>query len=75
MSNSKIRWSSIAEPETPPAARVYMWYDEADQIFKIKRDDGIAEPLVGGSIVTNTVTLKCLVRNITGATIPKKSVV
>lgn len=75
MSNSKIRWSSIAEPETPPAARVFMWYDEADQIFKIKRDDGIAEPLVGGSIVTNTVTLKCLVRNITGATIPKKSAV
>ena len=75
MSDSKIRWSSIAEPETPPAARVFMWYDEGDQIFKIKRDDGIAEPLVGGSIVTNTVTLKCLVRNITGATIPKKSVV
>ena len=75
MSNSKIRWSSIAEPETPPAARVYMWYDEGDQIFKIKRDDGVAEPLIGGSIVTNTVTLKCLVRNITGATIPKKSAV
>lgn len=75
MSNSKIRWSSIAEPETPPAARVFMWYDESDQIFKIKRDDGVAEPLVGGSIVTNTVTLKCLVRNITGATIPKKSAV
>lgn len=75
MSNSKIRWSSIAEPETPPAARVYMWYDESDQIFKIKRDDGVAEPLIGGSIVTNTVTLKCLVRNITGATIPKKSAV
>jgi hypothetical protein len=75
MSNSKIRWSSIAEPETPPAARVFMWYDETDQIFKIKRDDGVAEPLVGGSIVTNTTTLKCLVRNITGATIPKKSAV
>jgi hypothetical protein len=75
MSNSKIRWSSIAEPETPPAARVFMWYDEGDQIFKIKRDDGVAEPLIGGSIVTNTVTLKCLVRNITGATIPKKSAV
>jgi hypothetical protein len=75
MSNSKIRWSSIAEPETPPAARVYMWYDESDQIFKIKRDDGVAEPLIGGSIVTNTITLKCLVRNITGATIPKKSAV
>ena len=75
MSDSKIRWSSIAEPETPPAARVFMWYDEGDQIFKIKRDDGIAEPLIGGSIVTNTVTLKCLVRNITGATIPKKSAV
>ena len=75
MSDSKIRWSSIAEPETPPAARVFMWYDETDQIFKIKRDDGVAEPLVGGSIVTNTTTLKCLVRNITGATIPKKSAV
>lgn len=75
MSDSKIRWSSIAEPETPPAARVYMWYDLTDQIFKIKRDDGIAEPLVGGSIITNTVTLKCQVRNITGATIPKRSVV
>ena len=75
MSDSKIRWSSIAEPETPPAARVFMWYDETDQIFKIKRDDGITEPLVGGSIVTNTTTLKCLVRNITGATIPKKSAV
>ena len=75
MSDSKIRWSSIAEPETPPAARVFMWYDEGDQIFKIKRDDGIAEPLIGGSIVTNTTTLKCLVRNITGATIPKKSAV
>ena len=75
MSDSKIRWSSIAEPETPPAARVFMWYDEGEQIFKIKRDDGIAEPLIGGSIVTNTTTLKCLVRNITGATIPKKSAV
>jgi hypothetical protein len=75
MSDSKIRWSSIAEPETPPAARVFMWYDETDQIFKIKRDDGVAEPLVGGSIVTNTITLKCLVRNVTGATIPKKSAV
>lgn len=75
MSDSKIRWSSIAEPETPPAARVFMWYDLDDQIFKIKRDDGVAEPLVGGSIVTNTTTLKCLVRNITGATIPKKSAV
>lgn len=75
MSDSKIRWSSVVEPETPPAARVYMWYDETDQIFKIKRDDGIAEPLVGGSIVANTTTLKCLVRNISGATIPKKSVV
>jgi hypothetical protein len=75
MSDSKIRWSSIAEPETPPAARVFMWYDEGEQIFKIKRDDGVAEPLVGGSIVTNTTTLKCLVRNITGATIPKKSAV
>lgn len=75
MSDSKIRWSSIAEPETPPAARVFMWYDEDDQIFKIKRDDGVAEPLVGGSIVANTTTLKCLVRNITGATIPKRSVV
>ena len=75
MSDSKIRWSSIAEPETPPAARVFMWYDEGDQIFKIKRDDGVAEPLIGGSIVTNTTTLKCLVRNITGATIPKKSAV
>ena len=75
MSDSKIRWSSIAEPETPPAARVFMWYDLDDQIFKIKRDDGVAEPLVGGSIVANTTTLKCLVRNITGATIPKKSAV
>ena len=75
MSDSKIRWSSIAEPETPPAARVFMWYDEGEQIFKIKRDDGVAEPLVGGSIVTNTRTLKCLVRNVTGATIPKKSAV
>jgi hypothetical protein len=75
MSDSKIRWSSIAEPETPPAARVFMWYDEGEQIFKIKRDDGVAEPLIGGSIVTNTTTLKCLVRNITGATIPKKSAV
>lgn len=75
MSDSKIRWSSIAEPETPPAARVFMWYDLDDQIFKIKRDDGVAEPLIGGSIVTNTTTLKCLVRNITGATIPKKSAV
>jgi hypothetical protein len=75
MSDSKIRWSSIPEPETPPAARVFMWYDEGEQIFKIKRDDGVAEPLIGGSIVTNTTTLKCLVRNITGATIPKKSAV
>jgi hypothetical protein len=75
MSDSKIRWSSIAEPETPPAARVFMWYDEGEQIFKIKRDDGVAEPLIGGSIVTNTTTLKCLVRNVTGATIPKKSAV
>lgn len=49
MSDSKIRWSSIAEPETPPANRVFMWYDDADQIFKIKRDDGSVEPLVGGS--------------------------
>lgn len=75
MSDSKIRWSSIAAPETPPAARVFMWYDLDDQIFKIKRDDGVAEPLVGGSIVANTTTLKCLVRNITGATILKKSAV
>jgi hypothetical protein len=52
-----------------------MWYDEGEQIFKIKRDDGVAEPLIGGSIVTNTTTLKCLVRNVTGATIPKKSAV
>jgi hypothetical protein len=56
MSDSKIRWSSIAEPETPPAARVFMWYDEGDQIFKIKRDDGIAEPLVGGNINLNSLS-------------------
>lgn len=75
MSDSKIRFNGIQEPETPAANRVYLWYDEDDQIFKIKRDDGVAEPLIGGSIIANTEKLLCVVRNQTGATLPKKTVV
>jgi hypothetical protein len=75
MSDSKIRFNGIQEPETPAANRVYLWYDEDDQIFKIKRDNGVAEPLVGGTIVANTEKLLCVVRNQTGATLPKKTVV
>lgn len=75
MSNSKIRFNGIQEPETPAANRVYLWYDEDDQIFKIKRDNGVAEPLTGGTIVANTEKLLCVVRNQTGATLPKKTVV
>lgn len=75
MSDSKIRFNAIPEPVTPAANRVWLWYDEDDQIFKIKRDDGIAQPLVGGTIVANTEKLLCVVRNQTGATLPKKTVV
>lgn len=75
MSDSKIRFNAIQEPVTPAANRVWLWYDEDDQIFKIKRDNGIAEPLVGGTIVANTEKLLCVVRNQTGATLPKKTVV
>ena len=75
MASSKIRFAAITAPETPPADRVWMWYDQDDQIFKVMRDDGIAEPLVGGSIVANTEKLLCVVRNITGATIPKGTIV
>ena len=75
MSDSKIRFNAIPEPVTPAANRVWLWYDEDDQIFKIKRDDGIAQPLVGGEIVANTEKLLCVVRNQTGATLPKKTVV
>lgn len=75
MAESKIRFNAVMEPETPAANRIYLWYDETDQIFKIKRDDGIAEPLVGGTIVANTEKLLCVVRNQTGATLPKKTVV
>jgi hypothetical protein len=75
MSDSKIRFNGIQEPETPAANRVYLWYDEDDQIFKIKRDNGVAEPLVGGTIVANTEKLLCVVRNQTGATLTKKTVV
>jgi hypothetical protein len=75
MSNSKIRWTAIPEPESPPSNRVMMWYDEDDQIFKIKRDNGVAEALAGGTIVANTEKLLCVVRNQTGFTIPKKTAV
>lgn len=75
MSDSKIRFVAIPEPVTPAANRVWLWYDEDDQIFKIKRDDGIAQPLVGGEIVANTEKLLCVVRNQTGATLTKKTVV
>lgn len=75
MSDSKIRFNAIPEPVTPAANRVWLWYDEDDQIFKIKRDDGIAQPLVGGTIVANTEKLLCVVRNQTGATLTKKTVV
>jgi len=75
MSDSKIRFNAIPEPVTPAANRVWLWYDEDDQIFKIKRDNGVAEPLVGGTIVANTEKLLCVVRNQTGETIPKKTVV
>lgn len=72
---SKIRFLAITQPDTPPANKVWLWYDETDQIFKIMRDDGIAQPLVGGSIVANTEKLLCVVRNQTGATLSKKTVV
>jgi hypothetical protein len=72
---SKIRFLAVTQPDTPPANRVYLWYDEDDQIFKIMRDNGIAEPLSGGTIVANTEKLLCVVRNQTGATLTKKTVV
>lgn len=75
MASSKIRFAAITAPETPPADRVWMWYDQDDQIFKVMRDDGVAEPLVGGTIVANTEKLLCVVRNITGATISKGTIV
>ena len=75
MSDSKIRFNAIPEPVTPAANRVWLWYDEDDQIFKIKRDNGVAEPLTGGTIVANTEKLLCVVRNQTGATLTKKTVV
>jgi hypothetical protein len=56
MSDSKIRFNAIQEPVTPAANRVWLWYDEDDQIFKIKRDNGIAEPLVGGSVNLNSLS-------------------
>lgn len=48
MADSKIRWSESTEPETPPSGRVYMWYDDAEKIFKIKKDDGTVETLGSG---------------------------
>ena len=73
---SKIRFGAIPQPETPPANRVFLWYDEDDQIFKIKRDDGIAEPLAATAPPsTEALTLLCVVRNQTGVTIPAGSVV
>jgi hypothetical protein len=73
---SKIRFLAVTQPDTPPANRVYLWYDEDAQIFKIMRDDGIAEPLAGTAPPsTEALTLLCVVRNQTGVTIPAKSVV
>lgn len=48
MADSKIRWSESTEPETPPSARVYMWYDETEKVFKLKKDDGSVETLGSG---------------------------
>lgn len=73
---SKIRFLAIPQPETPPANRVYLWYDEGDQVFKIMRDDGIAEPLAGTAPPSSeALTLLCVARNQTGVTIPKKTAV
>lgn len=48
MADSKIRWSESTEPETPPSGRVFMWYDEVEKTFKIKKDDGTVETLGSG---------------------------
>lgn len=73
---SKIRFLAIPQPDTPPANRVYLWYDEDDQIFKMMRDNGIAEPLSGGAAPSTTAeTVQCVGRNQTGSTLPKKTVV
>lgn len=73
---SKIRFLAIPQPETPPANRVYLWYDEDDQIFKLMRDNGIAQPLTGVAPPSTTAeTLLCVGRNQTGSTLLKKTVV
>lgn len=73
---SKIRFLAIPQPDTPPANRVYLWYDEDDQIFKIMRDNGVAEALGGGAAPSTTAeTLLCVGRNQTGSTLSKKTVV
>ena len=48
MADSRIRWSESTEPEVPPSGRVFMWYDESEKAFKIKKDDGTVETLGSG---------------------------
>jgi hypothetical protein len=55
MADSRIRWSESTEPEVPPLGRVFMWYDESEKAFKIKKDDGTVETLGSGGGGSTTV--------------------
>jgi hypothetical protein len=46
--SAKIRWTKSEEPETPPEGRAFLWYDN-DGSFKIKRDDGFVQNIIGQS--------------------------
>ncbi len=51
---SLIRMSVNAEPTTPPLGKVYIWYDETDNIFKFKDESGNPLPLIGNGIISGT---------------------
>lgn len=70
--DSGIRFIRAPEPRTPPADRIELWYDQEELIFKIKREDGIAEPLVAGSqsSTINAERLRVICKNLTAQTIP-----
>ncbi len=52
---SLIRLSVNDEPTTPSLGKVYLWYDDTDNIFKYKDESGVALPLVGNGILNGTV--------------------
>jgi hypothetical protein len=65
MSTAKIRIAEAPQPETPPAGRVWLWFDELVKKWQYMKSDGVPRLLADSDDVSMQFQKKIVNENVT----------